>query len=98
MNAPISIRLDEDVRAALEAEAKVQGRPLATYLRQIAAAEAARLKRQRIRAASAAVGRHVAMSDPANSFADAWGTPLSAGLASEGLASEGLASGGPSGG
>ena len=74
MNAPISIRLDDDVRTTLESEAKAHGLGLATYLRKLAAADASRLKRERIRAASAA----------GKAFADAWGTPLSEGLAAEG--------------
>ena len=80
MNAPISIRLDDEVRIALEAEAKACGLGLATYLRQLAAADATRLKRERIRAASEAVGRHVSASAEAKAFADAWGTPLAEGL------------------
>ena len=46
MPAPISIRLDDEVRATLEAEARSRGVGLATYLRQIAA-EAARNVRRR---------------------------------------------------
>ena len=84
MNAPISIRLDADVRTTLESEAKAHGLGLATYLRNLAAADAWRLKRERIRAASAAVGRHVSTSTAGKAFIDAWGTPLSEGLAAEG--------------
>jgi hypothetical protein len=83
MNAPISIRLDDDVRATLETEARAHSLGLATYLRRLAAADAARLKRERIRAASEAVARHIATSVEAKAFADAWGTPLADGLAGD---------------
>jgi uncharacterized protein (DUF1778 family) len=80
MSAPISIRLDPDVRAILEAEAKVQGLGLASYLRQLAAAAARDVRRARIRAESAAVARHVAADPEARAFVEDWGTPLSDGL------------------
>jgi hypothetical protein len=64
VNAPISIRLDTDVRETLEAEARAQGIGLATYLRQLAAKAARDVRRARIRASSANVARHVE-ADPA---------------------------------
>ena len=75
MTAPISIRLDDDVRATLEAEAQSQGVGLATYLRQIAAEAARNVRRARIRAQSAAVGRYVAEHAEARAFYEDWGTP-----------------------
>jgi hypothetical protein len=75
MPAPISIRLDDDVRITLEAEARTRGIGLATYLRQIAADAARNVRRARIRAQSAAVGRTAAEQPEARSFYQDWGTP-----------------------
>ena len=75
MTAPISIRLDDDVRETLEAEARARHLGLSAYLRQIAAEAAARLRRDRIRAQSRAVGEYVASSAEAAAFYDGWGTP-----------------------
>jgi len=80
MTAPISVRLDDDVRATLEAEAKIRGIGLATYLRQLAADAARDVRRKRIRAASEAVGRYVAENPEAREFVEFWGTPRSEGL------------------
>jgi GNAT superfamily N-acetyltransferase len=75
MPAPISIRLDDDVRATLEAEARSRGVGLATYLRQIAAEAARNVRRARIRAQSAAVGRSAVERPVARDFYQEWGTP-----------------------
>lgn len=75
MSAPISIRLDPNVREILETEAKAQGLGLASYLRQLAAAAARDVRRARIRAESAAVARHVAANPDARAFMEDWGTP-----------------------
>jgi hypothetical protein len=75
MTAPVSIRLDDDVRQTLEAEARARHVGLSTYLRQIAGETAARLRRERIRAQSRAVGEYVAGSPEAAAFYDEWGTP-----------------------
>jgi hypothetical protein len=75
MPAPISIRLDDEVRATLEAEARFRGVGLATYLRQIAAEAARNLRRARIRAQSAAVGQSAAERSRARDFYREWGTP-----------------------
>jgi hypothetical protein len=75
MTSPVSVRLDDDVRQALEAEARARRIGLSTYLRQIAIETAARLRRERIRAQSRAVGEYVAESAKAASFYDGWGTP-----------------------
>ncbi len=75
MTAPISVRLDEDVRATLEAEAEAEGIGLATYLRRLAAAAARDARRRHIRAQSAAVGRYAAENADARAFYEAWGTP-----------------------
>ena len=75
MSAPISVRLDDDVRATLEAEAKVRGIGLATYLRQLAADAAREVRRKRIRAQSEAVGRYIAENPEAREFTEFWSTP-----------------------
>jgi uncharacterized protein (DUF1778 family) len=79
MSAPISIRLDAEVRKTLEAEAKAQGIGLSSYLRQLATMAARDVRRARIRAGSAAVARHVAENQTARDFMEDWGTPASDG-------------------
>ena len=61
MAAPVSVRLDDDVRETLEAEARARHIGLSTYLRQIAIETATRLRRDRIRDGAA--------------FYEEWGTP-----------------------
>jgi predicted transcriptional regulator len=75
MGVPISIRLDDDVREELEAQAKARGIGLSTLLRDLAAQAARDAQRARIRAASAAIGTLVATSADARRFYDDWGTP-----------------------
>jgi hypothetical protein len=75
MTAPISVRLDDEVRATLEAEAKTQGIGLATLLRQLAADAAREVRRKRIRAESEAVGKYIASNPEAREFYEFWGTP-----------------------
>jgi hypothetical protein len=75
VTAPVSVRLDADVRATLESEAQSQGIGLATLLRQVAADAARDVRRKRIRAASEAVARHIAESPDAKAFSESWGEP-----------------------
>ena len=75
MAAPVSVRLDDDVRETLEAEARARHIGLSTYLRQIAIETAVRLRRERIRAQSRAVGEYVTRSVEAAAFYDEWGAP-----------------------
>ncbi len=75
MAAPISVRLDDDVRETLEAEARARHVGLSTYLRQIAIETATRIRRERIRDQSRKVGEYVAVSAEAAGFYDDWGTP-----------------------
>jgi GNAT superfamily N-acetyltransferase len=77
MAAPVSIRLDDDVLGTLDSAAKARGIGLATYLREIATAEARRVRRERIRAQSRAVAAYVAGSPEARQFYADWGTPTS---------------------
>jgi len=80
MSAPVSIRLDDDVRKTLEAEARARNIGLATLLRQIAAEAARQAKRKRIREQSEVVGRYVATNPEAKEFYEFWGTPHIDGL------------------
>jgi hypothetical protein len=80
MAAPISIRLDEEVRETLAAEARARNIGLATLLRQIAKDAARQVKRKRIREQSEAVGRYVASHPEVKEFCEFWGTPRQAGL------------------
>jgi GNAT superfamily N-acetyltransferase len=73
MNAPISVRLDADVRETLEAEAQSQGIGLATYLRRLASEAAREARRTRIKAESAAVARYIAENPEARAFMEDWG-------------------------
>jgi hypothetical protein len=80
MASPISIRLDEQVREELEAQARARNIGLATLLRQIATEAARQAKRKRIREQSEAVGRYVASNPEAQEFYEFWGTPRVEGL------------------
>ena len=80
MAAPVSIRLDDEVRETLEAEARSRNIGLATLLRQIAQEAARQVKHKRIREQTAAVGRYVASSPEAAEFCEFWGTPRQEGL------------------
>jgi isopentenyl diphosphate isomerase/L-lactate dehydrogenase-like FMN-dependent dehydrogenase len=76
VGVPISIRLDDDVRDELEAQAKARGVGLATFLRDIATQAAREARRSRIRTASAAIGTQLAVSTDGSAFYEGWGTPL----------------------
>ncbi|WP_428390843.1 hypothetical protein [Lichenicoccus sp.] len=75
MGVPISIRLDDDVRDELDAQARAHGIGLATLLRDVATRAARDARRDRIRRASEQVGAHVAASPEAQRFYEDWGTP-----------------------
>ncbi|MGH9484510.1 MAG: hypothetical protein ACRD1F_05590 [Terriglobales bacterium] len=72
---PISIRLEDEVRDELEAQARARGVGLATLLRDLATEAAREARRTRIRRASAAIGDHVATSTEGRVFYEEWGTP-----------------------
>jgi GNAT superfamily N-acetyltransferase len=76
--APISVRLDDEVRHILEGEARSRGLGLSALLRQIAKEAAEQVRRQRIREQSRAVGAYVAQSAEAAEFYEDWGTPRTA--------------------
>lgn len=75
MGRPVSIRLDEDVQALLEDAARHRGIGLSTYLRELAADEARRVRKERILAQSRAVAAYVSSSADARAFYEEWGTP-----------------------
>lgn len=77
MGAPISIRLDDDVRQELETEARDRGIGLATLLRDIANQAARDARRARIRRDSERVADHLARSSEGRAFYEGWGTPRS---------------------
>jgi hypothetical protein len=74
MGVPISIRLDDHVRAELEAQAQSRGIGLATLLRDLATDAAKQAKRARIRAESERLGRHLATAETGQSFYADWGS------------------------
>ena len=75
MGVPVSVRLEDDVREELEAQARSRGIGLATLLRDLATEAARQARRGRIRDASASVGRHVATSAQGQALYEEWGTP-----------------------
>ncbi len=79
MGHPVSVRLDDDIQAMLEQAAKERGIGLSTYLRELATDEAKRVRRERIRAQSRAVGTYVAASPEGRAFYAEWGTPTPVG-------------------
>jgi hypothetical protein len=75
LGIPISIRLDDDVREELEAQARARGIGLATLLRDVATRAARDARKSRIRQASAAIGDRVATTAEARALYDEVGTP-----------------------
>ena len=80
MPSHISIRLDDEIRQTLEAEAGSRNIGLSTLLREIPTEAARQTKRRRIREQAEAVGRYVASSPEAAEFFEFWGTPRQEGL------------------
>jgi hypothetical protein len=79
MGHPISVRLEDEVQATLEMAAKERGVGLSTYLRDLAASEAARVRRDRIRRQSRAVADYIGGSEDAQAFYRDWGSGLDGG-------------------
>lgn len=73
----LTIRLDADDRAALEAAARGQGKGLSTFVRELAEAEARRVRSETIRADGDRVVAHLAAHADARAELDEIGTPLS---------------------
>jgi hypothetical protein len=72
MAGPISVRLDDDVRATLEADAKDHGIGLATYLRNIATDRAKLVRKAKIREESRRVAERNRNDPEAREFYDFW--------------------------
>ena len=79
MSDPLSIRLDDNIRETLEAEARLRGIGLSAYLREVASAEARRVRRKRIRHQSRTVGSYVAATAEAHEFYADAGSPKTEG-------------------
>jgi uncharacterized protein (DUF1778 family) len=75
MAKTLTIRLNEEDRAALEAEARGQGKGLSAFVREIAEAEARRVRREAIRADGDRVVAHLADHHEARAELDELGTP-----------------------
>jgi hypothetical protein len=75
VGVPISIRLDDDVRDELEAQARALEIGLATLVRDLATQAAREARRARIRQASERVGSDAATSPDGKAFYEDWGTP-----------------------
>lgn len=72
----LTIRLDAADREALEAVARGQGKGLSAFVREIAEAEARRLRRAAIRADGDRVVAHLAEQAETRKELDQLGTPL----------------------
>jgi uncharacterized protein (DUF1778 family) len=71
----LTIRLNAEDRAALEAAARGQGKGLSAFVREIAEAEARRVRRESIRADGDAVVAHLAEHPEARRELNELGTP-----------------------
>jgi len=76
MAETLTIRLDADDRAALEAAARGQGMGLSAFIRELAEAEARRVRREAIRADGDRVVAHLAAHSEARAELDEIGAPL----------------------
>jgi len=76
MAETLTIRLDAEDRATLDAAARRQGKGLSAYVREIAEAEARRVRREAIRADGDRVVAHLAEHPLARRELDELGTPL----------------------
>ena len=77
MAATLTIRLEEADRQVLEAAAREQGAGLSSFVRTLAEAEAARLRRLAIRAEGERVVSYLLTEPSAQRELDDLGTPLS---------------------
>jgi uncharacterized protein (DUF1778 family) len=76
MAETLTIRLDSDDRAVLEAAARARGKGLSAYVRELAEAEARHVRRAAIRADGERVLAHLAQHPEAQSELEEFGTPL----------------------
>lgn len=75
MAETLTIRLDAADREALEAAARQQGKGLSTFVRELAEAEARRVRRAAIRADGERVVAYLAQHPEAGEELDELGTP-----------------------
>lgn len=76
MAETLTIRLNPDDRAVLEATAQRRGQGLSAFVRVLAEHEARRLRREAIREEGEAVMVHLARSEEARAELEEIGTPL----------------------
>jgi uncharacterized protein (DUF1778 family) len=76
MAETLTIRLDADDRAALATAARRQGMGLSAFVRELAEAEARRVRREAIRAEGDRVVAHLAAHPGAQAELEEIGTPL----------------------
>ena len=79
MAETLTIRLDAEARAVLEATAHRQGQGLSAFVRDLAEAEARRLRREAIRAEGELVLTHLAAHPEAQAELEEFGTPIGEG-------------------
>jgi uncharacterized protein (DUF1778 family) len=72
----LTIRLDADDRAVLEAAARREGKGLSAFVRELAEAEARHVRRAAIRADGDKVVAHLVQNADARRELDELGTPL----------------------
>lgn len=77
MPMPMSIRLDDAVRAELELTAKETGKSVSVLVRDALTEAAREMRRARMRKAGEAVAAHVSADPEARAFFEDWGTPTS---------------------
>lgn len=75
MAQTLTIRLGDEDRAALAAAARERGEGLSSYVRDVAEQEAARLRREAVRAEGQRVVTHLAQDARARRELDELGTP-----------------------
>jgi hypothetical protein len=80
VGAHILIKLDEDLRRTLEAEADSRGVSFDALVGELVTEAARQLRRKSIREQSEAVGRYIVSNPEAKEFHDFWGTPRMEGL------------------
>lgn len=76
MAETLTIRLDADDRAVLEAAAREQGKGLSAFVREIAEAAARQVRRDMVRADGERVMTYLSTHPGAESELDELGTPL----------------------
>jgi uncharacterized protein (DUF1778 family) len=76
MAETLTVRLDAEDRAVLEVAARERGKGLSAFVRELAEAEAQRVRRAAIRADGDRVMAHLADHPEARDELDDFGTPL----------------------